>query len=209
MNANRILQKSAGTSLRRVCLNIESVWQRVTPADLEAGARWYFDAGRVIADIVALTGDSPETVAAVIAQLSPRTTWSRNVAGAYAVCLPGMMRADGVMTANYARAVKALLTGRQNGDPLATIKGPKARSFALNILGDRTAVTVDIWAARIALDPDWSRGDGCEDLGKILGRSGVYEALAHAYRLTAGRLGIDPTTLQAATWIAARNGRAT
>lgn len=211
MSNNEILQRAAGTSFRRACLNIEAVWQRATPADVERGAHWYGDAGRVVADIARLSGDTPETVAAVIAQLSPRTTWSRNVAGAYALCCSGkeLTRAEGILRANYTRAARALLTGRQNGDPVATINGPKTRAFARNILGDRTAVTVDIWAARIALDPDWSRGDGYDDLGKILGRSGVYNAVANAYRVTAARLGVDPTTLQAATWIVIRNGRAT
>lgn len=210
MSNNSVLQKSAGTSFRRACLNIEAVWRCATPADIERGARWYGDAERIVGDIARLSGDRPETVAAVIAQLSPRTTWSRNVAGAYALCCSGrdMTRADGILRANYVRAARALLTGRQGGDPVATINGPKTRSFARNILGDRSAVTVDIWAARIALDPEWSRGDGYDDLGKILDRSGVYGALANAYRVTAARLGIDATTLQASTWIVIRNGRA-
>lgn len=210
MNNNATLRRAAGISFRRACLNIEAVWQRATPADIEAGATWYGDAGRVVADIARLSGDTSETVAAVIAQLSPRTTWSRNIAGAYALCCSGseMTRADGILRANYTRAAYALMTGRQNADPIATINGPKTRAFARNILGDRTAVTVDIWAARIALDPHWSRGEGYADLGKILDRSGVYTAVANAYRVTAARLGIDPTTLQAATWVVARNGRA-
>jgi hypothetical protein len=36
----------------------------------------------------------------------------------------------------------------------------------------------------------------------------VYPAIEHAYRVAAERVGVDPTTMQATTWVVARNGRA-
>lgn len=204
---NETLRRTAGISFRRACLNIEGVWKLCTPADVESGAHWYDKAGGVVADIVALTGDTRETVAAVIAHDSPRTTWQRNVAGAYALLATGE-KAPGIMAGNHSRAVSAMETGRAGGDPLATIKGPKTRNFAMNILGCRESVTVDAWAARIALKPDWTRGETA-DVERILSRAGAYDAVANAYRVVAARLGIDPTTLQASTWIRARNGRVT
>ena len=45
------------------------------------------------------------------------------------------------------------------------------------------------------------------DPEKALSRVGVYDAIEHSYRLAAARLGVDPVTVQATTWIVARNGR--
>lgn len=204
MTNNATMQRVAGISFRRACLNIESVWRQCTPGDIESGALFYPLAGEMIRDIGRLSGDSPETVASVVAQLSPRTTWARNVAGAYALCVAGE-RHPGIMAGNFDRAVATIEAGRSGLDPIATVKGPKTNSFARNLMGDREAVTIDVWAARIALDPDWRRGAEPE---RILAKAGAYTAIANAYRVTAGRLGIEPTTLQAATWVRARNGRA-
>jgi hypothetical protein len=206
INNNATMRRVAGISFRRACLNIEAAWNACTPADIEAGARWYGTAAAIVSDVAALSGDTPETVAAVIAEYSPRTTWDRNVAGAYALCIAGT-RAPGLMGANHERAVRALNVGRAGGDPVASVNGPKTNSFARNILGDRTAVTVDVWAARIAMAPDYKRGAGI-DVERALGRAGGYDAVANAYRCVAARLGVDPTTLQAATWVRSRNGRA-
>lgn len=203
---NDVMQRVAGISFRRACLNIESVWKLCSPGDIESGARWYAAGEEMIGAICRLTGDSPETVAGVVAQLSPRTTWDRNVAGAYALCVAGE-RHPGIMGANYERACATLDAGRKGDDPLATVRGPKTSSFARNLLGDREAVTIDVHAARIALDPEWRRG-ATTDPERILARAGAYTAVANAYRVTAARLGVDATTLQASTWIRARNGRA-
>jgi hypothetical protein len=62
-------------------------------------------------------------------------------------------------------------------------------------------VTVDVWAVRVALGTR-------PDAEQCLTRVGVYDALEHCYRLAAQRAGVDPTTMQATTWIVARNGRA-
>lgn len=197
------LDRSPNASLRRIGTNtratvdrIMSTWERATPSDVESGATWYGDAHDVVDAIVAARPDlTREHAAAIIAHLSPRTPWGRNVAGAMALVTTGA--APGCLTANVARATVALTSA----DPLATLKGPKIRRFALNILGDREAVTVDVWAARVAL------GDRFEDPEILLTRVGVFDAVEHAYRLAARRAGVDPTTMQATTWVVARNGR--
>jgi hypothetical protein len=47
-----------------------------------------------------------------------------------------------------------------------------------------------------------------DDAETILGRAGVYAAIEHCYRLAARRACVDAVTMQATTWIVARNGRA-
>jgi hypothetical protein len=174
---------------------ILATWHRATPADVEAGATWYGDAGHHVDTLATLGGITREHAAAVISHLSPRTPWARNVAGAYALVTTG--DAPGCLRANVARARAALASDA----PLETFGGPKTRRFARNVAGDRSAVTVDVWAVRVALGTR-------PDAEQCLTRVGVYDALEHCYRLAAQRAGVDPTTMQATTWIVARNGRA-
>jgi hypothetical protein len=151
----------------------------------------------VAADLARAAYTTPEHAAAVIAQLSPRTPWARNVAGAYGLLLSGT--APHCMANNVARAKVAAAAA----DPLATLKGPKVSAFAANILGDTDRVTVDVWALRVALG-----GDSEIDPESAISKAGVYDAIAHCYRLAARRVGVDPAVMQAVTWIVARNGRA-
>lgn len=199
--ADEILTANGIGSLTDTVARILATWARATDTDHESGARWYgAEATSVLGALVAAGAPSVEHAAAVVAHLSPRTTWARNVAGAMAMVTSGRAAAGalGCMGANMQRAEKALAST----DPLATLNGPKTRRFALNLLGDREAVTVDVWAARVAM------GDTVSDTEKVLSRVGVYDACETAYREAAHRVGVDPTTMQATTWIVARNGRA-
>jgi hypothetical protein len=184
-----------GTSTRATVDRIVSTYQSATATDVESGARWYGDAGQLALELARAGSTTAEHTAAVIAHLSPRTPWGRNVSGAWSVVLTG--DAPGCLGRNVAGARRALESDR----PLGTLGGPKTQRFARNILGDRDAVTVDVWAARVALGER-------DDLDRVLRTVGAYDALEHCYRLAARRLGVDPVTVQATTWIVARNGRA-
>lgn len=188
------------TTQRATVDRIVATYSRATPADIEAGARWYADGQILAVGLSERAGVSVETAAAVISHLSPRTRWGRNVAAATALLTTGDTKGTGAMRENVRRARSALTSS----DPLSTLKGPKTRRFALNILGDRNAVTIDIWAVKAALGP---QSDAVR-VSEQLHRAGRYEALEHAYRVAAARLGVDPTTAQATAWIVARNGRA-
>jgi len=184
-------------STRRVVDRIVATFDRATPADIEAGARWYSD-GEEHVDALVKVGNLPtrEHAAAVLAHLSPRTTWARNVSGAY------LLATGSEPTACIGANVDRARTAIASEDPLSTLNGPKTKRFAWNLLGYRQAVTVDVWAARVAL------GEGDDDPERTLGAVGVYDAIEHAYKLAARRRGVDPTTMQATTWIVARGGRA-
>lgn len=185
-----------GTTTTVVVNRIMRAWECADCATRAAGASWYLTA-RVHADTIAESAGIPvEYAAAVITHLSPRTSWARNVAGAYALVETG--HAPSCIEGNQNRARAALASDA----PLDTF-GPaasKTHAFALNILGDTDAVTVDVWAYRVAM----GNHDDCE---KILARKGTYDAIAHAYRLAARRAGVTPAVMQATTWIVARNGR--
>jgi len=189
MSHDTAARKVYGVSLETITRRILRTFDRATASDIEAGARWYDEAGDLAETFAVHTG-SVETAAAVIAALSPRTTWARNVAGAALLIEHGEVL-PGLIGRNVETARRAMIDGFE------AITGPKTSAFARNIAGDREAVTVDVWAARVAdLDED------------LLSRKGAYDAVAHAYRTAARRRGVDPATMQATTWIVARNGRA-
>lgn len=188
-----VLKEACSTTTRATVARILSTFDRATPADIAAGVDWYGDASLVVAQLSAASGHTEEMCAAVVAHLSPRTTWSRNVLGATSLILRDI--APGCLSRNVASARKAMASN----DPLGTLNGPKVKAFAANILGDREAVTVDVWAMRVAIP---AMADT-----RALDRAGVYDAVAHAYRLAAARRGVDPATMQAVCWVVARNGR--
>lgn len=181
-----------GVTRETIIRRILRTFDAATAADVEAGATWY-DEARTLADTLGRTsGLGTERVAAVISHLSPRTTWARNVSGAIYAVTYGE-QGPGIMSANYGRARAALET---DGPIVDTFGGPKTRAFFLNIFGDDEAVTVDVWACRVA------------DLDEaLLKRAGAYDMVADCYRTAARRRGVLPTTMQATTWIVARNGR--
>lgn len=193
MSHDTTTRKVFGITLETIVRRILRTFDAATTADIEAGARWYDEAGQLAADLAEQAG-SVDHAAVVIAHLSPRTAWARNVAGAVELIRNGT-RYNGIIGSLYERALASL----EFDDPFDSFgpTAPKTRSFAANIAGDREAVTVDVWACRVA------------DLDEtLLGRKGAYDAVAHAYRLAARRRGVDPATMQATTWVVARNGRA-
>jgi hypothetical protein len=195
MSHTSVLNRATGTTVRACADRIVATYNRATAADREAGRDWYGDGESIIRTLAAETGHSVEHVAAVVSHLSPRTTWSRNVYGA--TMLLTTDTAPTCIRSNVDRARRAL----QSDAPLDTFGGPKTRRFARNLLGDRTVVTVDVWAARVAF------GHVVDNPEAALSRVGVYDAIEHAYVCAAARLGVDPVTVQATTWIVARNGR--
>lgn len=190
MSHDATARKVFGVSLETIVRRILRTFDAASKSDVEHGARWYDEAGELAIELAARHGYSVEQTAAVIAALSPRTTWSRNVAGAVL-----LLADDEILPGLIGRNVETAREAQSHG--FDALNGPKTSRFARNIAGDRESVTVDVWAARVAdLDED------------LLTRKGAYDAVEHAYRLAARRRGVDPATMQATTWIVARNGRA-
>lgn len=183
-----------GLTNRTVGARIDRAMQRATEDDILAGKFWYAEAHALA---VMLSDESDLTLlqaACVIAHLSPKVSWAKNQEAAYQLVKHGR-RLPGIMRAPFDRAVQAMTAD----DPLATF-GPdarKTRSFALNIAGFTEEVTVDIWIARAV---------GVTEAQ--LKRVGVYEGIAHCFRLAAKRYGMDPSQIQAIVWVVVRGSAA-
>jgi len=192
---------TANEALAKIGLNVETVTKRIqrthakaTAEQVQQGMVWYGVAGIICEELSEKSEYVVAQVCAAMSQLSPRLRWSQNVDSIMMLVRTGELPAY-VMSGPAGRARKALVAA----DPFGTF-GPKAlktQSFARNIAGDLEAVTIDVWAARIA---------GVSE--RQLKLAGVYEAIAHCYRLAAKRAGVAPAQMQAITWIVVRGSAA-
>lgn len=156
---------------------------------IEAGRLWYPDAENVIADLSREYQLGRPRVAAIVAVLSPRQRWRKNIEGARAVLEGEPWRAPG-FDGNRHKA-EALAAG----EPLEVIiGGEKVTSFWANLIGSRTAVTVDVWAQRAALGHYHPHQP----------KRGRYDRLVSIYRAAAESAGETPREFQSIIWNAIR-----
>ena len=180
-----------GTSIKRMRNAINRVMDQATPELTDAGINWYKSAYNECADLALNSQYTINQVSAAVAHLSPRMHWSKNIEYARELVETGSAP---VMERSLRNAQAALISN----NPIETFSAGshKTRSFYHNILNDYDMVTVDTWAARIALASD--------DAEKILGRKGMYHTISHAYRLAARSNDLSPAETQAVAWCVAR-----
>ena len=202
------IRNTYGIALRTVVDRLVKTFDRATPSDIEEGAEWYPLAAEYAADLALQSHRSKECCAAVIAHLSPRMRWERNVLAAHVLLVDKEML-PGVMARSGNKALEAIQADECSGDRtswepyrLEATFGRDAKKtlrFYQNIMGDHEVVTVDIWALRAA------RLDGDD---KLIQRAGVYEAVEYAYQVASRRKGVSPATFQATVWVVTKGGRA-
>lgn len=163
---------------------------------IHAGRQWYATAQDVAVDIAETTDTRIDTVAGVIAALSPQTRWQANVDAARMICESGQ-RYPGMLKSNHQRALDVLGSDDPTGTALG--KGNKVHAFAENILGDTETVTVDVWAVRAAIG-----SKSPVSLDVLLKRAGVYADIADCYRRAARIVNETPRELQAIVWVHVR-----
>lgn len=182
--------------------NIREWYQRATPAERAEGAAWYADAHQQCVVLAQEHGLTTETVAAIVAVLSPALRWERNIAAARAV-ITGAATTS-AYGANVAKA-RRILAGEA---PSAVVAGPKVRAFyeLLRDPSQSNELVLDSIAVLLALgkNPAKVTNDAAKP---TLGRVRVMRAIAAAYRRVAHELDLDPHVLQATTWVAWRNER--
>lgn len=173
--------------------NILAVWSQATNQEIADGMSWYEDA-----NLVARTLDPvhPEKGAGVLAALSPRMPWDRNIMLAIRAFEDG--HATGALSLNCAKADR-IMAGE---DPLSVLGGDKVRAFYGAIVdpaGDD--VVIDRHAFDIAV------GRVTNDVTRAsLSRKGEYARFAHHYVLAARAISetegieISACQLQAVTW---------
>ena len=186
--------------------NIKAIYQLATLTEKQDGVTWYpvaLDIARTIADEHDITVTQ---AIGVIAALSPRNRWERNVQDAEA--LIAAFNAGGAdqaqltkvctFSSNKTKAIKILgLIAPTMDQVLETLSGPKLREFASCIAG-LPDVCIDghafcIWAANRT---------GLKDVPAIGVK--LRRVIKADYRTAADELGITPSACQAITWCAWR-----
>jgi hypothetical protein len=178
--------------------NILNVYRKCTRSDIAEGLQWYDYARDCAHDLAVEYGITLNVAVSVIAALSPRCAWERNINAAKIVLEhwrkditdPDKIPA-GVFKNSIRKAIKILQTGN-----IHYLSGIKVKSFANNIVGSKHDVTVDTWAYKIAH-------------GNIYGPSvtfndNEYTSIAEAYSEAADKVGLAPREIQAITWVHAR-----
>lgn len=112
-----------------------------------AGKAWYTLARAEARSIARDNGTTQAVAAGVIAALSPRIHWVRNVKVARQAVAGEAV--TGVFRVNLNKAIR-IVNGEQ---PLKVLSGPKTRAFYRAIMGDETAAVVDVWMLRAV---NWS-----------------------------------------------------
>jgi hypothetical protein len=175
--------------------SIEEAMSRATTEQVAQGVGWYAEAREVAARVARNRGVTLEAGACIIAALSPRKPWERNISEAIEYSLgvdPRTML--GQITA-CDRIVEADNAGLDPFDAVV-VEGStamKTPSFARNIAGDQSAVTVDVWMMKAAGITD-------RDAPTVV----QYREISEAVRLIALDRGLEPAQVQAIAWIGAR-----
>lgn len=186
--------------------NIIAVYNLASVADIQQGQSWYARALVFAVRLSDLYDIETRTIVGVIASLSPRNRWERNMQDAESMV---KVYANGgnyqdlmnlkVCTFKTGKDKAArILTGKvtDKAELLAILKGPKLCEFFNCILGDSGDVCIDghaysIWVGdRITLK-------NVPSIGVKLRRN-----IKADYKEAAEILGVQPHVVQAITWVA-------
>ena len=184
--------------------NIKAIYQLATLTEKQDGITWYPAADQIAINLADRHEISEAQAIGVIAALSPRNRWERNVEDAdrlIAAYIAGgpeqaMLTKVCTFTSNKAKAVKILGLSRAAdlGSVLDILSGPKLREFASCIAG-LPEVCIDghafcIWAANRT---------GLKDVPAIGVK--LRREIKADYVAAADELGITPSACQAITWV--------
>jgi hypothetical protein len=175
--------------VRLLADNVLAAHQLTDAATRAQGAAWYLVAYDEASRMAIANGLSLRCAIGIIAALSPRARWARNISAAHA--LAAGLPVTGMLRRSVTQA-RAILAG---ADPLDVLGGPKVRAFYVAILSRGTAgiAVVDAHAVRVATRGAYDAVAPCR-----------YADVATAYAIVADTLQLPVHTVQATTWIAVR-----
>ena len=185
------LTTKSGYTVETMARNIIALIQSASLDERSDGLRWYSEAQSVARNL-ADTGNadylSLERAAGIIAALSPRLHWSRNVEAAFTLVETGTC-------ATLTRSREQALAILHGGAPMDVLGGLKTRAFAIAIQtgGNAGIPVVDTWAVRAA-----TRGK-FDEVSRAR-----YADVAQAYEVAARRLSMRGHDAQAIAWVVIR-----
>lgn len=194
------------TDVRVSVRNVTAAFRKSTPDDRIAGLSWYSTAREVAA---VLDPDNPVKAAAIIAVLSPKLSWPKNVEAAQNIYAGRPVM--GALGLNITKA-KRIMAGGVGNQPEDVLSGPKVTAFWHTIAhpDDPRAVVVDRHAVAVAA------GRVLDDAtrNKFLRRKSNHDEVVACYQRAATILTREtgqtwtPAAVQATTWEYWRRERA-
>lgn len=191
----------------QICRNLLKAYRQVLDVDKLEGSAWYPLAQSIVKQWSEHYRYSVDTVAAVVAAISPQVEWSRNLIIADDVLAQRVPSVGGVLHVNLRKAERLrdsdYRTMRQWDSDSSKVwdldtrmleqfpTGPKVLNFARNLAGDMSAVTVDTHALQCALN---------DPLSMVDIRPAIYTVIAECYMDTASVAQLSPATFQAILW---------
>lgn len=170
-----------------ITANLRQHWNRATAQTRLEGAEWYARAHQTVLHMARESGTTRQVAAGVVAALSPRLHWCRNVTMARNL-LTGKP-VTGVFAASLTKARRIIRGSR----PLVVLGGNKVRAFYKALLGDTGAAVIDVWLLKASgLAPGTRVTDA------------VYHQISSHLAALAQRLGITVASLQATIWVSVR-----
>lgn len=174
---------------------LSAILECASEENWEAGTYWYAEAHDVAADIATEYNVSVGTAAGVIAALSPRCPWERNVKYAWQLFETG----DAPVMFTSKRKALRIKNGEAALDVLA---GNKVVAFYHNIMNPSSGR--DVCVDSHACDTAVGRKLTDPERKQVMERKGGYSAVAEAYRTVADEFGLIPAQAQAIIWLAWR-----
>src|ERR1035437_7420208 len=175
--------------------NLIRLYHKATDADIMQGAAWYPEARRIVAEWATTYCLHDDTVAGVIAALSPQVDWPRNLVTADDILANRAISIGGCLRSNIAKA--RLMRDSNPIDSLSARMmylfpgGPKVNSFALNLAGDNNFVTVDTHAMQAGLN---------DVMARYTLPWRPYRVFAECYARAAAKVNRMPCEFQAIIW---------
>lgn len=190
--------------------NILAVFFQASEAELQEGSNWYasaFNTARTIACRYDLPGGI-DTVAAVIAALSPNNRWERNVRDAEALIRVYTLggEVDALKVSSYSRNKAKAVRILKGEAPLDVLGGNKVRAF-YHCIADHSSLDICIDGHAFSI---WS-GQRVTTTKTPKLTDKLYASIAEDYRLAAVVIrqvtGMCYTArqVQAVTWVVWRN----
>lgn len=170
--------------------NLVLLYRHKTAADMSLGLAWYPQAHAIMLEWAHTYSYSIATVACVTAAISPQCSWERNLIIADDILAGRAVSIGGALHSNIRKAER-IRNDRAGQITPYFPQGPKVASFACNLAGDSSIVTVDTHAMQAGL------ADVKADY-RLPWKP--YAVFAECYRLAAYRVKVAPADFQAIIW---------
>ena len=183
--------------------NILAVFQLASLTERREGLAWYATAQAICSDLAVKHDVSDEVAAGVVAALSPRNRWERNVQDADALITAyrfgGREQAEKTKVCTFGKnrekAIRILEEAFADGGVLMILSGPKLKEFYSCIRGIEGEVCIDghaycIWAGERT---------GLKDVPSIGVK--LRRQIKADYAAAAAEVNLTPAQLQAVTWV--------